>query len=214
MIGWHNHLHSFPTHILRTAFQRFPTRCCTNSWPTRLSHEKFWPMSHKCLWSRTILIRTPFLQATGCNSQYGHYFGVLLAKCTHDRSPHLWIMRILQYLSSWNTVRLQLLSGTVHTYNICSKFLLGELQFVLHILKIEILLVQNHSKVCVCVLISHDTNDELDGPFTTGPHRSIVTRVTFSTHFFDCSVKTELIYRSNCAKNSYKRVQVGTKVDR
>ena len=36
----------------------------------------------------------------------------------------------------------------------------------------------------------------------------------FFTHFCDCSVKTELIYRSNCAKNSCNRVLVGTIVDR
>ena len=36
----------------------------------------------------------------------------------------------------------------------------------------------------------------------------------FFTHFCDCSVKTELIYKSNCAKNSWNRVLVVTLVDR
>ena len=41
---------------------------------------------------------------------------------------------------------------------------------------------------------------------------SIVARVTFFTHFCDCSVKTELIYRNNCAKNSFNRSWVGATV--
>ena len=36
----------------------------------------------------------------------------------------------------------------------------------------------------------------------------------FLTYFSDCSVKTELIYRGNCAKNSCNRVLIGTIVDR
>ena len=41
--------------------------------------------------------------------------------------------------------------------------------------------------------------------------RSIVIGFIFITHFCDCTVKTELIYRSNCAKNSCNRFLVGTK---
>ena len=53
LIGLPSHLHSILTHILRTAFLRFPARCCSSSWPTCLSHEKFWPMSENCLCSQT-----------------------------------------------------------------------------------------------------------------------------------------------------------------
>ena len=53
LIGLQNHPHSILTHILRTALLRFPARCCSNSWPTCLSHEKFWPTSEKCLCSWT-----------------------------------------------------------------------------------------------------------------------------------------------------------------
>ena len=49
------------------------------------------------------------------------------------------------------------------------------------------------------VLITLGTNEELDCP-PTGSHRSIVIGFTFFTHFCNCSVKIELIYRSNCAK--------------
>ena len=50
------------------------------------------------------------------------------------------------------------------------------------------------------VLITLGTNEELNFPPTTGcPDLS--RRVSYSSHIFcDCFVKTELIYRSNCAK--------------
>ena len=44
--------------------------------------------------------------------------------------------------------------------------------------------------------------------------RSIMKGFIFFTHFIDCSVKTELIHRSNCAKKSCNRVIVNTIVDR
>ena len=49
-IGLQNHPHSILTHILRTAFLRFPARCCSpyccsSPWPTYSSHEKFWHTS-------------------------------------------------------------------------------------------------------------------------------------------------------------------------
>ena len=50
--------------------------------------------------------------------------------------------------------------------------------------------------------------------FQNGFHRSIMKEFIFFTHFCDCSVKTELIYRSYCAKNKCNRFLVGTIVDR
>ena len=41
-----------------------------------------------------------------------------------------------------------------------------------------------------------------------------MARVTFFTHFCHCSVKTELIYRNNCAKNSFNRSRIGAFVYR
>ena len=75
----------------------------------------------------------------------------ILTKCTHDKPLILWIVRILQCLSSWNTVRLQLFPGILHQYKI---WLLGlvvrAFPLVLCILAIDILYVQeHHSKVCL-----------------------------------------------------------------
>ena len=62
------------------------------------------------------------------------------------------------------------------------------------------------------VLITLDTNEELDCP----PRllSSIVKGFVLFTHFCDCSVKTELIYRNNYAKNSLNRFQISTIVHR
>ena len=64
------------------------------------------------------------------------------------------------------------------------------------------------------VLITLGTNEELDCPSDNWLPRSIVKGFIFFTHFCDCSVKTELIYRSNCAKKSLNRLQIGTIVYR
>ena len=50
------------------------------------------------------------------------------------------------------------------------------------------------------VLITCGTNEELDCSPTAGLHRSIMIGFIFFTHVCDCSVKTELIYRSNVRK--------------
>ena len=47
-----------------------------------------------------------------------------------------------------------------------------------------------------------------------GSPRSLVKGFILFTHFCDCSVKTELIYIKNCAKNSFNRRKVGAKVYR
>ena len=66
----------------------------------------------------------------------------------------------------------------------------------------------------MCVFITLGTNNGLDCPLTTGLPRSMVIGFIFFTHFCDCSVKTELIYRNNCAKNICNRFLAGTMVDR
>ena len=65
--GSQKQVHSFSTQNLRTAFQRFPERCCrlhcccSSPWPTFSSHEKFWPTSENCLCLQdSILISTPY----------------------------------------------------------------------------------------------------------------------------------------------------------
>ena len=47
-----------------------------------------------------------------------------------------------------------------------------------------------------------------------GSFLSCLTSPLFIRQICDCSVKTELIYKSNCAKNSFNRFPVGTIVDR
>ena len=73
----------------------------------------------------------------------------------------------------------------------------------------RILIVQKH--VCLDTL---GTNEELDCPLTTGLRVLIVIWFIFFTYFCDWPVKTELIYRSNCAKNNCNRFLIGTVVDR
>ena len=69
----------------------------------------------------------------------------LLAMCTHDKPLNLWIVRILQCLSSWNTVRLKLWSGILHQYKIYSLYLVVIIfQFVPDILAIDLIHVQDH----------------------------------------------------------------------
>ena len=115
----------------------------------------------------------------------------LLAKCTHDKPLNLWMVRILQCLSSWNTVRLQLWSGILHQYKIRSLYLVVKtFQFVLYIFAVDV-----HTWHEQWIWLS----------FHNGSPRSIMARFTFFTHFCDCSVKTELIHRNNCAKNSFNR---------
>ena len=54
LIGSQKQVHSFSTQNFRTAFQRFPARCCrplccVSPWLTYSSHEKFWPTSENYL---------------------------------------------------------------------------------------------------------------------------------------------------------------------
>ena len=132
-------VHSFPTQNLRTASRRFSDRCCrspcccSSPWQTYSSHEKFWPMSENChwLWMHFLVplhiylvsswlwlpIRAQFwclLESNLSDQMILH----LLAKCTHDKPLTLWIVRILQCLLSWSTVRHQPLSGILHQYKI------------------------------------------------------------------------------------------------
>ena len=126
-----NHSHSFLTHILRTPFQKFPlivvqirdqfVETMRNSDPRErmvLVHTlnyDFHPFYHEGnkLW---LLNRVQSYCFLGSQLLVRIIFH-LLAMCTHDS---LWIVRFMQCLSSWNTVRLQLSSGILHQYKICS----------------------------------------------------------------------------------------------
>ena len=92
-----------------------------NSWPICLSHEKSDPKVRIVSVQRHNydLYSVLTVQPTSSNFQYGSYFGVpsdpsFWCRCSfiswqirHDKQLYLWIMRTLQYPSSWNTVRIQ-----------------------------------------------------------------------------------------------------------
>ena len=87
-------------------------------------------------------------------------------------------------------------------------------QFVLQIFAIVILYVQDHHHSKACLSWSHLAQTKNSIVLSQRVPRSIVIGFIFFAHFCDCTVKTELIYRSNCAKNSFNRFQVGTIVYR
>ena len=70
------------------------------------------------------------------------------------------------------------------------------------------------ARVAVFQILTHKRRTRTGLSSHDGFPRSVTKRFRFFTHFCDCSVKTELIYRSNSAKNSCNRVLVGTIVDR
>ena len=184
-----NHLHSFLTHILRTASQR--SSCSLSSLLLESGTNLFKPweiLTHEwesSLFTDLILISTIYLpcKQTSCNFQYGPIFGVpsdpnlsvqmylrLLAKCTHDRPLHLWIVRILQCLLSWSTVRLQQHSDILHSVKNCSICLVVKaFQFASPYCwnRISLWARSSQSK-STSVLITLGTNEELNCPLTTG----------------------------------------------
>ena len=108
----------------RTVFLKFPARCrlgpcCSSLWSTYSTHEISDP------WVRIVFVHRPNsdlnstftmqnnkLQIT-TRAQFWCSLGSnlfvqisfhLLANCTHDKPLDLWTVRILQCLSSWNTV--------------------------------------------------------------------------------------------------------------
>ena len=182
LIGMQNHSHSISTHIIRTALLRFPAHCCSHSWPTCSSHENFWPRSENCLCSRTwSLISTPYLpckqQVTTSNT------GPILVFPGIQPPLHLWIVRIPQYLLSWNTVRFQQHSGILHPYKIslnlscCDNFSIRSP----YLCNRRSLRARSSQSKGTSVLITLGTNEELDCPPTTGcPVLS--WKVSYSSH--------------------------------
>ena len=105
-----------------------------NSSQTCLIHEKFWPRSENCLFSQTYFwsqLRTYHASNRlqfPTRAQFWCSLGStllvvmllhLLAECIHDKPLHE-IVRIMQCLSSWNTVHSQQHSGILHPYKIYS----------------------------------------------------------------------------------------------
>ena len=189
---------------------------CSNSPQTYSIHVNFWHKSEYCLriktkfWSQPIfavqkiwlqlLIRAQSL----CFPGSIHLVVTIqnqLEECIPDK-PLNKTVKYLEGLSSWNTVRFQQHSGILHPYKICSICLVVTAsQFVVRILAIEDLCEQ-----------CHHNGTRL--PHHSGSLRSFAKGFILFTFLRDCSVKTELIYRSNCPKNSCNNFQIGRKVYR
>ena len=162
----------------------------------------FWSQLHICRASSKLQLpmRVHFWCSLWSNLSVQKYLR-LLAECTHDKPLHLWLVRILQCLSSWNIVQFPQRSGILHPYKIYSICLVViAFQLVLHISAIEDL----------CEHGQHNPKALLSWSRLARMRNSIALRqrvapfnhegFVFFTHFCDCSVKTELIYRGNCAK--------------
>ena len=177
------------------------------------------------LFTDIILISTPYLP---CKQQVAisntgpilvfpwiHPFGCDASSSLGSVVPLHEIVRILQCLSSWNTVRLQQHSEILHPYKICSICLVViAFQFVLHTVAIEDLCEQGHHNPKE--LLSWSRLARMRNSIALSQRVAPFFREGFVlfTHFCDCSVKTELIYRSNHVKKSLNRFQIGTIVYR
>ena len=164
------------------------------------------------------------LQTTGCNFQYGPNFGI----------PSNPTFRVSWIFISWQSVlttchwfcklwelfsvfRHEILSDFNNSQESCIRTKLLNVSCCDNF-SIRSPYLCNSNSLCVgsslfkrtFVLITFGTNEELDCSPTTGSSR--VIWFIFFTRFCDCTVKTELIYRSNCAKNSCNRITFGLEV--
>ena len=118
-----------------------------------------------------------------------------------NSDPRMRIVLTQRPDSNFNSIKICSICLVVITFQIVLRI------FAIAILYGKIIIVQKH----VCLdqtwhkrgtrLFSHNGSSRVIG-------------FIFFTHFCDCSVKTELIYIGNCAKNSCNRFLVGTMVDR
>ena len=159
------------------------------------------------------------VQATGCNFQYGPNFGVPFY-------PSFWLWR---FFVSWQSVFTRQATAR-NCENSAMSFVMKYCPISTTVSNPAS--IQNLLKLSCCdrfsirspyccnrrsswarssqskgttVLITLGTNEELDCPPHNGSLRSVVKRFIFFTHFCDCSVNTELIYRNN----SFNRFQIG-----
>ena len=125
LIGMQNPSHPISTHILRAETSGIsdswlfkfitnlfgPWEILTQKWELSLFTEIYNSDLNSVLYRATNRLQFPIRVQFWCS--LGSILLVvmllrLLVECTHDRPLHLWIVRILQCFSSWNTVRLQL----------------------------------------------------------------------------------------------------------
>ena len=214
-----------------------PNSCSSSSWLWFsnfwfASHEKFWPIEWDTLsdplFTDIILISTPYLpcrqQVVTSNTgpilvfpliqPFGSDVSSSLGKVYSRQATesvnceNSSVSFVMKYCPTSTTVRnpasvQNLLNlSCCDNFSIRSPYLCNSNSFVC-----RIIIVQRH----VCVdHIWHERGTRL---FSHNGSSRVIGFIFF-THFCDCPVKTELIYRSNCAKNSCNRFQVGTIVDR
>ena len=194
-----------------------------NSWPICWSHEKFWPKSEYCLCSirsNSDLNSIFTVQVIGCKLQHGPNFGF----------PSDPTFRFKCFFRSW-----QIVLTTIHCSSV--SFVMkycpistavrnpASVQNLLNLsccdnFSIRPLYLRNRSSCArssvegMFVLITFGTNDGLDCP-STKSLPALPWQESYPSHiFWDCSVKTEQMNRNNCAKNSFKRLSIGTIMDR
>ena len=200
LIGLQSHLHSFLTHILRTAFLRFPAGChlgpcCSSSWPICSSHENSDP------WVRNVFLHrlnSEFhsgftLQAKGCNFQHESNLGVFSDPTFRFTSSSLRRVYSRQSTESVNCENssvsfvMKYCPTSTEARNPASVQNLINLSCC-EIFSIRSLYLCNRNSLCriiiiqsTFVLITLGTNEELDYPPTTGlPVLS--WQVSYSSH--------------------------------
>ena len=159
VFGMQNHSYSISTHILWAELLEFLSHCCSiRDHFVRAMRDsdqgvrnvfvckQFW--SQLRTYSANNRLQLPIRVQFGCFLGFNFLVPMLLhllAMCTHDRPLYLWIVRILQCLSSRNTVRFQQQSEILHPYIIYSICLVvTAFQFVLHTVATEDLCEQGH----------------------------------------------------------------------
>ena len=230
LIGLQNHLHSIfnaqsSNCISEVSCSLSSCSLFSSSWPIYSSHEKFWPTSEKLsLFTDLVLFSTPYLpcwqqvvtSSTGpilvfpLIQPFGSDDSSSLGK-VHSRQDtesvnceNSSVSFVMKYCPTSTVVRNPASVQNLLNLSCCDNF------------SIRSLYLCNRNSLWTglsfkgtFVLITLGTNEELNCPLTTGLPVLIVIGFIFFKHFCDCSVKTELIYRNNCAKNSFNRRKIG-----
>ena len=211
LIGMQNHLHSILTHILRTAFLRFPVRRYSKSWPTCWAMRISDPRVMIVFVIHSILIYTPYLTCKQqvVTSNTGPNFGVpsnptfwfrnILISWQSLLTTGHWICELWKFFSIFRHEILcdfnNIQESCIHTK--CAQSVLLWLLFNSFSVSLQKKSFCTRSSLfkgtIVLITIGHKRGTRLSS--NNGFPRSIMKRFTFFTHFCDCSVRTELIYK-------------------
>ena len=165
-----------------------------------------------------------YLQVTFCDFQHGPNYSVslesnllvqmtfhILAKCTHDKPLHLQIVRnssmsfIMRNCPRSTVVKNPASVQNQITRHCCENLSTRSWYFCNR---------SSCARSSVQIMCLHHTwhkrwvrlSQHNKSPY------SQMEKFTFSTQIWDCSVKTELMNRNNCAKNSFNRSLVNAEV--